>query len=431
MRGGGRDGHELRVSSGHGLRVPRGLARGLVGVSALLPLILGGCPEERLPGYYSPVELDPSRETDARASDTGLGVEADPRLRDTAARPDAATSAREDAGPEADGQVRDGPEPIFASDQVPSFVGLFRRLSPSVVNIYTQEVVQRRLPNAWPNALGSAEPQGTVGTSLGSGIILDPEGHILTNAHVVENAAEIRVRFADESELPARLVGIDPVRDLAVLKIDGATALVPVVPGDSDKLEVGEWVVAIGNPFGLAHTITKGIVSGKGRSELVNAQIGYLDLIQTDAAINQGSSGGPLFDMSGRVVGINTAVSAEGHGIGFAIGWNAVEEALPRLMQGGYVSRSWLGVYVKQEGPDDNGGHVLVDAVVDQSPAERAGLLPGDVLLAMDERPVRNVAEFRLRVASAVAGRDMRIDLERRGLPLQVTARLEEARDIR
>ncbi len=135
--------------------------------------------------------------------------------------------------------------------------------------------------------------------------------------------------------------------------------------------------------------------------------------------------------MQGRVVAVNTAVNAEGHGIGFAIGWDAVEEALPRLMQGGQVSRSWLGVYVRQDNPDEGVQRVLVDAIVDMSPAARAGVLPGDVLVALDERPVRTVAEFRLRVASAVAGRDMKIDLERRGVQVQVVARLEEARDIR
>jgi serine protease Do len=271
---------------------------------------------------------------------------------------------------------------------------------------------------------------GEVGTSLGSGMVLDFDGHILTNAHVVENAAEIRVRFFDGLELPAGLVGIDLVRDLAVLKVDGAAELAPVARGDSNALEVGEWVFAIGNPFGLAHTITKGIVSGKGRSEFVSERVGYLDLIQTDAAINQGSSGGPLFDLRGRVVGINTAVNSEGHGIGFAIGWDAVEEALPRLLQGGHVSRSWLGVYVKQDG-DEAAGRVRVDAVVEDSPATRAGVLPEDVVVALDDKPIRTVAEFRLRVASAVAGRDMALAVERRGVPMRLTARPEEARDIR
>ncbi len=376
-----------------------------------------GCPEERLPGYYDPPTLG-----DARGAATPIEeVAATPR-EDDPRRPDALGAA-------ADGGALSEQPRAPTSDEVPSFVGLFRRLSPSVVNIYTQEVIERSLPYPW-GMLPPPDPESGLGTSLGSGMVLDVDGHILTNAHVVENAAEIRVRFHDESELPARLVGLDPVRDLAVLKVDGARDLVAVVPGDSSALEVGDWVIAIGNPFGLSHTITKGIVSGKGRSEL-NDRYGYLDLLQTDAAINQGSSGGPLFDMRGRVVGVNTAVNAEGHGIGFAIGWDAVDEALPRLMQGGQVSRSWLGVYVSQEHPDDGADLVRVDAVVAESPASRAGIQPGDVLIALDERPVRTVAEFRLRVASAVAGRDMKIDVERRGLPLQVVARLEEARDIR
>jgi len=396
----------------------------------MLAMFHAGCPAERLPGYYDPPAL---ADVHVTPSSDAVGGASSASAEDAARTTDALGTGVAPGSADVHNSTEPANRPLpVANDLVPSFVGLFRRLSPSVVNIYTQEVVERALPNRWPNPFGMlAPPAGNVGTSLGSGMILDEDGHILTNAHVVENAAEIRVRFSDESELPARLVGLDPVRDLAVLKIDGASGLIPVVPGDSAKLEVGDWVVAIGNPFGLAHTITKGIVSGKGRSELVNDRFGYLDLIQTDAAINQGSSGGPLFDMNGRVVGVNTAVNAEGHGIGFAIGWDAVDEALPRLMQGGQVSRSWLGVYVRQEGPDDGEHHVLVDAIVDASPASRAGLQPGDMLVALDDRPVRTVAEFRLRVASAVAGRDMKIDLERRGLPLQVVARLEEARDIR
>ncbi|MFO0748379.1 MAG: trypsin-like peptidase domain-containing protein [Myxococcota bacterium] len=381
------------------------------------------CPSERLPGYYDPVPLADGAAVSPAAGtpDAGSAPSGDAGTTGSTSATTAMTAP--DAGHSAPSGPSDDP-------MVPSFVGLFRRLKPSVVNIYTQEIVANRIPGFVPLPLPDGDPP--MGTSLGSGMILDEEGHILTNAHVVENAAEIRVRFADESELPARLVGLDPVRDLAVLKVDGAAMLVPVERGDSDRLQVGDWVIAIGNPFGLSHTITKGIVSGKGRSEFVNDRVGYLDLIQTDAAINQGSSGGPLFDMQGRVVGINTAVNAEGHGIGFAIGWNAVEEALPRLMQGGQVSRSWLGVYVKQEDGDEEGeGRVVVDAVVDDSPAAKAGMLPGDVVLALDQRQVHSVAEFRLRVASAVAGRDMRVDIERRGLPLQLAARLEEARDIR
>lgn len=367
-----------------------------------------GCPSERLPGYYDPAPL-------SDATSAVIDASASP------APPDVRATQGEGAG--GDAVVR-----VESADRLPTFVALFRRLSPSVVNIYTQEVVERRNPVPWLTQI--LPLPGAVGTSLGSGMVLDFDGHILTNAHVVENAAEIRVRFFDGLELPAGLVGIDLVRDLAVLKVDGAAELAPVVRGDSNALEVGEWVFAIGNPFGLSHTITKGIVSGKGRSEFVSERLGYLDLIQTDAAINQGSSGGPLFDLQGRVVGINTAVNSEGHGIGFAIGWDAVEEALPRLLQGGHVSRSWLGVYVKQDG-DEAAGRVRVDAVVEDSPATRAGVLPEDVVVALDDKPIRTVAEFRLRVASAVAGRDMALAVERRGVPMRLTARPEEARDIR
>ena len=391
---------------------------GLGVVATLGAGLLAACPSERLPGYYDPAPLADA--TAATTATTATSAAADATL--APEPPDVrATQGEGDAAGCAGVRPQSG-------DRLPTFVALFKRLSPSVVNIYTQEVVERRNPVPWLSRI--LPIPGEVGTSLGSGLVLDFDGHILTNAHVVENAAEIRVRFFDGLELPAGLVGIDLVRDLAVLKVDGAAELAPVVRGDSNALEVGEWVFAIGNPFGLSHTITKGIVSGKGRSEFVSERVGYLDLIQTDAAINQGSSGGPLFDLQGRVVGVNTAVNAEGHGIGFAIGWDAVEEALPRLLQGGHVSRSWLGVYVKQDG-DEAAGRVRVDAVVEDSPATRAGVLPEDVVVALDDKPIRTVTEFRLRVASAVAGRDMALAIERRGVPMRLTARPEEARDIR
>ncbi|MFT7579916.1 MAG: serine protease Do [Myxococcota bacterium] len=378
----------------------------------MLALVLVGCPDDRPPDYFEvpPVTaLEPGDDTSAVDRDTSILPRPDARA-DTG-RP--IIRVTDDA---TDGLV---PQSLL-DDQVPSFVRLFRERSPSVVNIYTQEVVRQRV-----GAL-----QNLQGTSLGSGIVVDTTGHILTNAHVVENAAEIRVRFHNTNELPARLVGIDPVRDLALLKVDGAVDLRPVEAGDSDGLPVGSWVVAIGNPFGLSHTMTKGIVSGKGRAEFINDRVGYLDLIQTDAAINRGSSGGPLFDMAGRIVGVNTAVNAEAHGIAFAIPWKVAEEAIPRLMQGGQVSRSWLGVYILGR-DQESGGGVLCDAVVEDSPAAKADLRPGDIIVALDGRPVEHIAEFRLRVASAVAGRAIAVDIIRAGKPLRLTARLEEARDIR
>lgn len=315
-----------------------------------------------------------------------------------------------------------------APDTVPSFVGLVRRLSPSVVNIYTRETVERgqseRGIAPWPADRGD-EPE----TSLGSGLVIDSDGLILTNAHVVENAAEIRVRLVDGHEFQAGLVGFDPIRDLALLKIDGADGLVPVARGDSDAVAVGQWVIAIGNPMGLSHTVTKGIVSARGRSELVSERVGYVDLLQIDAAVNRGSSGGPLFDMDGRVIGVTTAIAAESWGIAFAIAWNTIEDALPRLSQGGYVSRSWLGVYIGDGGV--GASRLPVDAVVNGSPAARAGVRPGDMILAMEGRAVRNAAEFRLRVATATAGRELRVLLERKGVVIDLPVTPEEARDVR
>jgi len=371
---------------------------------------LPACPAERPDDYFVPPPVPRAPPPAVGHGDAVEGA-APARARD-------ATPARELGWTEDEGGSRP------SVDEVPSFVGLFRRLSPSVVNIYTLEVVQRRPQGVLPGGSG-----GRGGTSLGSGMVVDEDGLILTNAHVVENAAEIRVRFHDGAELPARLIGIDPVRDLALLGVDGAGELRPVEPGDSAAVAVGDWVVAIGNPYGLAHTMTQGIVSGKGRAEFISDRMGYLDLIQTDASIHQGSSGSPLFDMRGRVIGVNTAISADGGGIAFAIPWRVVAEAMPRLMLGGQVSRSWLGVYVLPRADAPVG--VLVDGLVAGSPADAAGLSPGDLIVGLDGVPVRDVAEFRLRIASSVAGRRILLDVLRRGVPLQLEVEVEEARGIR
>ncbi len=413
----------------------------LVGVTALSA---AGCPPDPPHDYYeAPPVLSPAEASSGaqRADGRREPDDAEARTSTTdaepadAAQPDAEPFGTKDgsapvdgaattAGSGASGASSGVPAPARACApcMLPSFRDLFARLAPSVVNIYTQEVVHRRLPQPW-RAVPEREGRGT---SLGSGLVLDEDGYIVTNAHVVENAAEIRVRFDDDEELPARLVGIDPVRDLALLKVDGKAGLRAVQQGDSDALAVGDWVIAIGNPLGLSHTLTKGIISAMGRAEFLSDRAGYLDLLQTDAAINEGNSGGPLFNLRGEVVGIATAVSAQGQGIGFAIPWNAVRAALPRLRQGGQVSRSWLGVFVR---PATDG--VLVVGVVDDSPAARAHVQPGDLIKSLDGRTPKSVSEFRLQVASGVAGRDVSLVIRRGDRDRHVTVRLEEARGVR
>ncbi len=300
---------------------------------------------------------------------------------------------------------------------LPSFAALFRQLAPSVVNIFTREAAGR-------------DERPSDGLSLGSGMVLDQQGHILTSAHVVEGASEIRVRFHDHSDHVAQLVGLDGVRDLALVKVAPSPSLVPVVAGAASELQVGQWVVAIGNPLGWSHSMTKGIVSGKGRSEFVTSDTGYVDLIQSDAVILPGSSGGPLFDLRGRVVGINTALDPESRGLGFAIPWESVADALPRLRKGGQVSRSWLGIFLARTGSATSVG-ASVAGVVDGSPAAKAGIVAGDVVVALDDRPVPSAAEFRLVIGSAVAGRTIHLGLIRDGETITVSATLEEARGPR
>ncbi len=341
-----------------------------------------------------------------------------PTITDTAP-PEPKAPATPDATTASEADTDEG-----APDEVPSFVRLVRTLSPSVVNVYTREPLD--LGDGAPPEPDAAE---SVGTSLGSGLVLDAEGHLLTNAHVVENAAEIRVRTVTGATYPAGLVGVDPIRDLALLKIDGADGLNPVTPGDSDRAEVGSWVIAIGNPMGLSHTVTKGIISGRGRNEFASDRPGYVDLLQIDAAINRGSSGGPVFDMNGRVIGMATATTSDGYGIGFVIGWSAIDDALPRLRQGGYVSRSWLGVYVGAATAGPAG--LRVEAVVSESPAARAGLRAGDRIVAFDGRPCRAAEEFRVRVATAVADRPTGLTIERDGARLLLEVTPEEARGVR
>jgi len=252
--------------------------------------------------------------------------------------------------------------------QAPNFADLAEHLKPAVVNISTTQVVkgQRRAAPRFPfpspfgerdpfeeffeRFFGGEGPQREMRRrSLGSGFIVNKDGYIVTNNHVVENASDIKVSLSDKEEFDAKVVGRDPKTDVALIKIDAKKDLPATSLGDSGKLRVGEWVVAIGNPFGLGNTVTVGIVSAKGR--IIGAGP-YDDFIQTDASINPGNSGGPLFNLHGEVVGINTAIVASGQGIGFAIPINVAKDLLIQLREKGKVTRGWLGVQVQRVTPE-------------------------------------------------------------------------------
>jgi len=266
----------------------------------------------------------------------------------------------------------------------------------------------------------------------GSGFIVSQDGYILTNNHVVEDAEKITVTLLDGRELQAKIIGTDPSTEVAVIKVD-ANNLHALEMADSDTLEVGSWVIAIGNPFGLSHTVTAGIVSAKGRSGLGLST--YEDFIQTDAAINPGNSGGPLVDLDGKVVGINTAIIGSGGniGIGLAIPINMAKSIYDQLVQKGKVVRGFLGVTIQDLTPEladsfklkDTKGVVVPDISPD-SAAAKAGFKAGDIVVAFDGQPVGKAAEFQKRVAMKKPGSEVEITVLRDGKKQTLTAKLEE-----
>jgi serine protease Do len=255
--------------------------------------------------------------------------------------------------------------------------------------------------------------------SLGSGFIIDQDGYIVTNNHVVENAEQIKVKLSNGKEFEAKVVGRDPKTDLALIKIDGASGLQPIVMGNSDELKVGNWVVAIGSPFGLEQTVTAGIVSAKGR---IIGSGPYDNFIQTDASINPGNSGGPLVNMRGEVVAINTAIIAPGRGIGFAIPVNMAKEVIPQLKEKGKVTRAWLGVGIQEVTEplarslalkEKKGA--LVAQVFKQSPAEQAGIAQGDVILEFNGKEIGESQDLPSIVAAMPVGKTVTLKLSRNG----------------
>ena len=334
---------------------------------------------------------------------------------------------------------------VGAAERPESFADQVERLSPAVVNISTTTIV-----NGGPNMDMPQVPPGSPfedffknfgdndrkrrASSLGSGFIIDDAGIVVTNFHVIENAEEITVTLADETVFNAEVLGQDQKTDIAVLKIDpGDTKLTAVPFGDSDSLRVGDWVLAIGNPFGLGGTVTAGIVSARGR-DIGNGP--YDDFIQTDASINRGNSGGPLFNVEGEVIGINTAIFSQtggSVGIGFAISSNLAKRVTTQLAEYGTTRRGWLGVFIQEVTPDiaeslglDEAMGALVSTVNESSPAEAAGLEPGDVIVRFDGKSIEKMRDLPRIVAETEIGATVDVDLIRNGSSMTVQVTLGE-----
>jgi len=277
---------------------------------------------------------------------------------------------------------------------------------------------------------GSPGEQGLQQRSLGSGFIIDPGGYIVTNHHVVADTDRIRVILSDDRQFDAEIIGTDPQTDIALIKIDADRDMPALVLGDSDSARVGQWVVAIGNPFGLQHTVTKGIISAKGR---VIGSGAYDDFIQTDASINPGNSGGPLIDLNGRVIGINTAIVAGGQGIGFAIPVNLARGILEQLRRVGEVTRGWIGVVIQDlqretadyYGVDADAG-VLVVRVLSGEPADRAGIRSGDIIAAIEDRAVDSIRALMRRIAEQQVGDTIDVRVLRDGATKNFQVRVKE-----
>jgi len=298
---------------------------------------------------------------------------------------------------------------ILGSGSMPlSFAELVKRAQPAVCTI---KASSRR-----ENAFGR---KVTVAEGVGTGFVYDPEGYALTNNHVIDGATEIITGFANGQELPATIVGQDKPTDIAVIKIASKTPLPALPLGDADAIQVGDWVVAIGNPFGLAHTVSAGILSGKGRTRDDVQGLdpsGYFNFLQTDASINPGNSGGPLLNLAGQAVGINAAVRANANNIGFAIPMNMVLQLLPMLLKDGKVSRSAIGIYVDPVSEADrsrlnlpNRKGAVVTKVLAGKAADRAGLARGDVILAFNDAAVEDPNE--LRWLASIAGVNKTVSL--------------------
>jgi serine protease Do len=331
-----------------------------------------------------------------------------------------------------------------------SFADLAEKVKPAVVNISTITTV--KVPgNPFRHFFGPEE--GPFGDffkrffgnipdrelkqqSLGSGFIIDKDGYIITNNHVVEGADEIKVKLADGREFKARVVGRDSQTDLALIKISSLFKNLPTLPlGNSDKIRVGDWVLAVGNPFGLGHTVTQGIISATGRA------IGsgpYDDFLQTDAPINPGNSGGPLVNVQGEVIGINTAIIAGGQGLGFAIPSNMAKSVVSQLKEKGRVIRGWIGVSIQTVTPEiaksfglkEPRGALVAD-VVEGGPAQSAGIKRGDIIVTFDSKDIKSSSDLPIIVAETPVGKEVDVKVIRDGKEISLKLKVAELTEQR
>ena len=342
------------------------------------------------------------------------------------------------------------PAPIATADALQAaFVSVAERVRPAVVHLGTVQVARGRRPSIVPgpnaddpffkdffdqffgrSGPGRREEFQTPG--LGSGVIIDKRGYVLTNFHVVKGADGVTIRLADKQEFRGRIVGADPKTDLAVIKFEAPEDIRVAPLGNSDALRVGEWAIAIGNPFGLDQTVTVGVVSATGRADVGIAT--YENFIQTDASINPGNSGGPLVNLRGEVIGINTAIVATGQGIGFAIPANMVKRVTAQLIDRGRVQRGWIGVSLQPMSKDlaqalgvgDTHGAVVA-RVYPGSPAETAGLAQNDVIVGFDGTAVDDYHHLQRLSSEAEVGRTVKLDVVRKREKKVIALKVAEA----